>query len=429
MTARSLAVLASAFVVSFAAGCSAGSSHDGERFGASRAAMANGQPSMTSEDDFVVFLGKTDRTNKSRCAASLIAPNLVVTARHCVVKWDDTKTFTCEASGEPGAGSGGSVTGYFEPSEIAFYPGYYGEGDWLTDDSNTKASAHGAKIIDDGKPTLCSHDLAFVVLDQAIAKPTAPLDLDRRLAENDRLSFAGWGLTEQLAYQPIRRRIDNVSVLRVGPPDVGPATTGGLSPRTFDTTSATCRGDSGGPAFVAATYGVVGVAVRSTLGQFECNDNPGTESTFMTLGDFPTLLHQAFDAAGKQPKIVGHSNPGWLGFGEKCELAAACASMICENRDGVKACNMDCAQSACPSGFVCDAGKRCAVAPKSGAPPATSPPPASPAPDPSATDEPPTSSAVTGDCGVGLLGARHGGTSLAAVLVALLVAWRRRRAQ
>src|SRR4051794_9758015 len=137
-----------------AAGCSSDAVlAQGERVEATQAAVVGGEPSTTDED-FVLYLSRAG-TNGT-CGASLVAPNLVVTAKHCVYETlgEDTPSI-CGASGDPEAGSaGGYVTAPIPAAELRVHGGV---------DAKQRAAAgeapaaHGLKVVDDKTLKLCSH--------------------------------------------------------------------------------------------------------------------------------------------------------------------------------------------------------------------------------------------------------------------------------
>ncbi|MBS2016293.1 MAG: trypsin-like serine protease [Deltaproteobacteria bacterium] len=337
--------------------------------GTSQSAIVGGEPS-TAADDFVVFLSHLG-VPLFGCGATLIAPNLVVTAKHCVYEWEDLSS-TCGASGdpEPNPQGGGYVNAPIPITELGFYT--RGDGRKRFSDLELP-DAIGKKVIDDGTKMLCSHDYAFVVLDKPLSSlPIAKLRLGRRPLRGDKVAVAGWGLVEDRATTKFRQRRTDVPIRQVGPavPPIG--LTGGLvSANSFETGPGACKGDSGGPAFDLQTGTVLGVVGRA-IGLVPTDPvspcAPDTVSvSFPVIADFPKELKAAFAEAGAVPWLEGRAAPGYIPDGEACWADLECGGGRCagatETRTGI--CKPDCTKPgvACPAGQVCGASATCEPAP------------------------------------------------------------------
>src|SRR5437773_2550902 len=84
--------------------------------------VVNGVPSTSAQDAVVMVL-----TSDQMCSGTLIAPNLVLTARHCVANMDDN----------------GNLHGDLTPSALSVAVGVH------TSPENANVVARGSKIIDD----------------------------------------------------------------------------------------------------------------------------------------------------------------------------------------------------------------------------------------------------------------------------------------
>jgi hypothetical protein len=151
--------LAAAALVLAACGSEAPASSEPPVWRAS-GAIVGGAASPASEDAVVLL-----RNPRGDCTATLIAPNLVVTARHCVSSAN--RAMTCDERGATLAGGQSGVD--YEPSKLAVYVGAT-----LARAGALPPAALGRQIVHDGSPTLCDHDLAVVTDD-----PDVVGDVDR----------------------------------------------------------------------------------------------------------------------------------------------------------------------------------------------------------------------------------------------------------
>src|SRR5262245_33943541 len=106
-------------------GCAACSARGSDEIWRERAAaIVSGEPSPSPGDDAVVFLRQAISGNEILCTGTLIAPNLVATARHCVA-YVTTGPFQCTVRGEPiaVADGGGTIGADVPPQSIEIYSG------------------------------------------------------------------------------------------------------------------------------------------------------------------------------------------------------------------------------------------------------------------------------------------------------------------
>lgn len=411
MSARALVLVGALALAATACG---GHERD-ERVDTARSAVVGGEVS-TAAEDFVVFVSHAS-TNFT-CGGTLVAPNLVLTAKHCVFKFPLTESL-CDASGEPQVGSnGGFVTGPIPLGEIGIYAG--ADGRKRFDDGEPPAAV-AKQIVDDGTPTLCSHDLAYVVLDRPITTtPIGRLRLGKRPEPSSFVTLAGWGKIDYRLDTGIRMRRTGIGIQRVGPPAPLPDSAGSLGPRLFETGPGACTGDSGSPAFDPQSGAILGVLARGTnLDDADpvspCRPDTVT-NVYMTVNDFPKPLREAFAAASAEPWMEGRPAAGWLRYGDACTADLECEGELCAGGT----CNVDCAKPGrlCPSGYACGASGRCesAAAADAGAPPPDGSAPTNAAPP-----------ADPGGCATGKVPSRAGFPYLAVAGALVVVLARRRR--
>lgn len=203
------------------------------------------------EDRAVAGLLITDRRGRvSRtCSSTLIAPNLVLTAQHCVA--DAPKLISCKT-----ATFGERV----DPTQVFATLGsalWAADAPWL--------SARAVLSPPDGN-AVCGRDLALIVLSSPLraseVTPLAPR-LDRPPEVSEVYSAVGYGDTEGRARDSgIRRRRDGLRIECVG---YGCGRQERITGSEWRGESGICSGDSGGPA-LDVTGRIIGVTSRGPAG-------------------------------------------------------------------------------------------------------------------------------------------------------------------
>jgi hypothetical protein len=269
-----------------------------EPIGRTASAIIGSTPSDAGQNA-VVMLVYSDPANNRRgiCTAALVAPRLVLTARHCVA---DTDTdVSCNADGAPD--SGGGVIGNHPPGTLYVFTGTERPD---LDPKPWKPAGRGIEVLDDGSKNLCNHDLALVLLEQPVAAtPLAALRLDGDAERGERLLTVGWGVTSTVDEPATRQQRSGVLVTRVGPDESEPV----LTPNEFGFDESICLGDSGGPVFSERSGAIVGVVSRGGNGTSSNKDFVSTCTMATNLGTklspFRDLITRGFDRAGATPKI------------------------------------------------------------------------------------------------------------------------------
>ncbi|WP_437681843.1 S1 family peptidase [Sorangium sp. So ce131] len=256
----------------------------GAREGSAAAPIRGGYADLFR--DAVVGLRMFGETGRRTCSGVLIAPNLVLTAQHCVARSPGrvacpTATFgdlvepdrvhvtssvlICERCDTP----------WFSVSEVARPPG--------EDDR------------------FCGNDVALLVLDSPVPREyAAPLSprLDEPPEEGELYSAVGFGRTDALRRDSgVRRNLDWLHVACVG---AGCGEGERVAPSEWRGETGACKGDSGGPALDVFEQ-VIGVSSR---GRADC-DRP----IYSGL-----VAHREWirDEAWRAASIGGYTPPAWV---------------------------------------------------------------------------------------------------------------------
>jgi len=390
--------------------------------GAASSAIIDGKASTPDQDAVVLLVLRGGGSVRGACTGTLVAPNLVLTARHCVAETDEGALCTAAGSGL----SGGTVHGDFAASDIDIYTGVDAA---LHAENPARAAAHGQKLVHEGSRTLCNADIAFIVLDRNVPGRIAPLRLTGKAREGEKLTAVGWGLTETGSIPQKRMQRANVPVLAVGPMTLDEQNDIGLGASEFLVGEAFCSGDSGGPSF-SSKGAVVGVVSRGGGGG-ESASNPAANCVGNDVINFYThlsnkgaLVTKAFAAAGAEPRTEG--DPPGAGAGEACKADLDCSSDACVDGTCARRCDDG---TACETGETCtDRGeKKICVAAPAPEEPADAPAAEAPAAAPSGTK---TTITTTGCSSSPVRAPGPSAWTLVAVgAVALAAAKRRRRAR
>jgi hypothetical protein len=305
----------------------------------------------------------------------LLAPNVLVTARHAVVdaspeNFVSVEPYACSISGEPidDGNGGGRVVVDGDPSRIKVYLGNV-----VHDVVGAEPAARGVAIFDDGSTTLCSHDIAFVLLDRAIeGVPPVQLRWTTPPEVEEEVTLVAWGKTQgnALVYEPQSHISDPLPIIAVGPETPDPtATDQGTMARSFETGPAVCHGDSGGGAFDENGL-LLGIAVQYN-GSGATPEEPDpcavstNESVYLQLAAFPDVIDEVFAAAGAVPWREGSPEPGTIANGEACSAGYDCISGVCGTEAGS---TQGVCTTACTNDTECQGGQECVEGGFCGAP-------------------------------------------------------------
>lgn len=230
------------------------------------------------------------------CSGSLIAPNVVLTARHCVTQ-NVTSSVSCDQNGR--SANGKHVAADEDPTIIGVYTG-------PRPNFARKPEARAKAIVGPKGDFLCDSDIALVVLEQAIDSVT-PLSvrLQGPAREGELVRSVGYGQNDQDEPIGTRFRRNDVRVLAQGRTVSASRTP--LGTHEFEVGQSICQGDSGGPAISQETHAVIGVVSRGG----SCDEDHG--HIYTTTAGFDDLFDEAFAIAGASPTLeTRSSNPDGL---------------------------------------------------------------------------------------------------------------------
>lgn len=292
------ALLCSSFFALAALSSACGAPLDSETIATSEEAILNGADD--AKDTAVV--GVYDMTLGGVCSGALLAPNLVLTAHHCVAP-------LVNSGGGEEIDCAKTTFGDADPGDMIFVTTRETFSMSASDYVNV-ASIH----FESASASFCGNDVALLVLDANVASSdAAPLEprIGDDVTKGDEFSAVGYGITTAGGVDAgTRRRRDGLTVECVG------EACGTSSPNEADEwvgDTGVCSGDSGGPA-LDDTNRVAGVVSRST-----------SDCTLPIFSDVAARTDWIRTTTLEAAILGGYGPPSWTGVSESPSSGCAVA--------------------------------------------------------------------------------------------------------
>jgi hypothetical protein len=258
-------------------------------------AISGGQPDSGDENVFIL-ISHRGQQGVALCSASLIAPNLLLTARHCVSEVTQEQV-TC---GQTTAGSPFPTSSFLAANTASI-------------DQITAANAFHVAAV--SVPTegadICGFDLALVTLESSVpanvAQPLVPR-IDRPVTTGERYTAVGYGQTSgDDADVGGERRLRSGLKVGCSPGECG----AGVEADEFVGQAGICSGDSGGPA-LDSDGKLIGVVSRSA-----------DDCSFPVYGAVAAWKDWLIQVATQAAMSGGYAAPTWVTTGSSDVPAAA----------------------------------------------------------------------------------------------------------
>jgi hypothetical protein len=348
---RSSRLVASApWALCAAWGCTDGFSAQQE-LGQLGLSIVGGNPSDESQNAVVVV---SRSSFLEFCTGVVVAPRVVLTARHCLLGPLVERGFYQECE-EPALTLDGFV---WDPEIVAIMVGRQKPLSIVT---------YGAEVHTPDELDLCLHDLALLELHEELPVAALPLRLDGPPVVGEAATLVGWGYTatdEPYLPDPRQQRDTRVEMLGAGNYERSAFF---INSNSFVAGEAGCNGDEGAPLISAETGAVIGVqqailSLDADMADARARSCLGGVTVLQRLDLQASWIRSTLRALGTAPWIEGKQPPAPLR--SACADADECISGVCVSAGADRYCSVGCDDAACPEGMQCvgpDSGRVCAI--------------------------------------------------------------------
>jgi Trypsin len=375
-----------AVVLAWAAGCGSAAGPSGSEESAARSDEPIQGGTVDTTHDFAVgVIQVMANGDVAFCSGVLLAPNLVVTARHCVSTLASAE-INCATSKFSGTlpASDMFVTesaDFSTAGQRDFIPVVGGDG-----------GPDG--IVVPAAPSVCGNDIALLVLSRSIVlpqyvTPTINPPMTDHQAYTTAITAIGYGIDSPTdttgATAGVRRIRENINLVCI-PNDPTPANCFSdpaaqefISVNEFEGGDGTCEGDSGSGAYDQGSFDIGNWVAFGILSRGGVSPEGGTcEGSIYTRFDAwgPLII----GAANRAAALGGYDPPSWAGTpaqpsadgapastagvaaclldGTSCTQDSDCCSVNCISHDGNRTafCTACDAGNQCSTGFGCEQG-------------------------------------------------------------------------
>lgn len=268
----------------------------------------------------VVALRAREGTHGWMCTAFVIAPDVLLTARHCVALLS-TEKIECPAR----------VPQVARPLAAMSLTVHLGD-----DSRGSAPAAYGRSIHTPYTDALCDADIAVITVDRPLnVRPLRVARASFPRAGNTIVSV-GYGRIGPPGREGVRRFRAGIPILSTTPTELVVGET-------------TCSGDSGGPAIDEMTGEVIGVLSRGT---YDCV-SPSSRNVYTQTAAYLDLIDRILGPVALDPAPPPVSPP--TDVGEPCTDGTSCASGLCVAPGPAGYCSRPCGPDVgrCPNGFRC----------------------------------------------------------------------------
>jgi hypothetical protein len=330
--------------------CSQGSTDERE-LGQLGASIVGGNPSDESHDAVVVV---SRSSFLEYCTGVVVAPRVVLTARHCLLG-PPVETGFYQECWEPALTLDGFV---WDPEIVGIIVGRQ---------KPLSIATYGAEIHTPDELDLCLHDLALLELREELPVAPLPLRLGGPPLLGEAGTLVGWGYTatdEPYLPDPRQQRDTRVEMLGSG---FYERSTYFINSNSFVAGEGGCNGDEGAPLISAATGAVIGVqqailSLDADLTDARARSCLGSVTVLQRLDLQASWIRSTLRALGTAPWIEGKQPPAPLR--SACADADECISGVCVSAGADRYCSVRCDDTACPEGMQCvgpDSARVCAI--------------------------------------------------------------------